>query len=348
MSQSAPTLWRRLRFTPARDWIRGRISGRLDIACFVERADLPANAQTLILDVVRRTRLWRREKIDVAVELIAHFQDGLDAERSTDDLVATFGNTKQTAKLIRRSKKRNRPMWWKTLRRCAQGVGVLVGLYVLAGIGLMLDHPTPTVDYLAKINAPALAVSVEDQAWPIYREAFIAYEFYDLDIDLLYVEHKKHNGRLVRFDDAEWPNVVTFLETHRGLLDAIRIGGTKAGLGLTVGHEGHWTGDDELALYGPDHEVWQSEPANYVEVLTNDLLTSVLLPELSSMRKMARLIDADTRLAAQQDDGQRIVVNIRAMIGLVRQSRENPTLIADLVAQSISILMVQSLSDVLP
>ena len=62
--------------------------------------------------VVRQTRLWRNEKVDVANDLVAHFQDGLAFGHSPDDLLRTFGDPQAAAQLIRRAKRRNRALFW--------------------------------------------------------------------------------------------------------------------------------------------------------------------------------------------------------------------------------------------
>ena len=68
---------RRLRYTPIRDLLRGRISGRLDLKAQIDAADLPTSAKQLVARVVRRAQLWPIERADVADELVAHFSDAL-------------------------------------------------------------------------------------------------------------------------------------------------------------------------------------------------------------------------------------------------------------------------------
>ena len=60
------SLWQQFRTTPWIDILRGRMSCRLDVAALVEASDLPAAARQRILDIVKRTRLWRIEKVNVA------------------------------------------------------------------------------------------------------------------------------------------------------------------------------------------------------------------------------------------------------------------------------------------
>ena len=89
----------------------------------ITTSGLSTEVQDVIRRVVTGTRLWRRERHALTIELIAHFGDGLDAGRSAEDLIKTFGDPKLAAKLMRRAKKRNRPLWWQIGRRSLQAAG---------------------------------------------------------------------------------------------------------------------------------------------------------------------------------------------------------------------------------
>jgi len=80
-----------------------------------ERAKIAAKR---VREVVRRTRLWRKEKFDVACELIDHFKEAMEHGVEVDDAVRDFGDTREAAKMIRRSKVRCRSWYWKGCRRC--------------------------------------------------------------------------------------------------------------------------------------------------------------------------------------------------------------------------------------
>ena len=100
----------RLCRTPMRDLVRGQVTGRLDREALLADANLPEPLPQLVRQVVRRTRLFRLEKVAVAEELIAHFLDGLEAGRCAGELATSFGDPVQTARLIGRGKRRNRPL----------------------------------------------------------------------------------------------------------------------------------------------------------------------------------------------------------------------------------------------
>ncbi|MFB3137996.1 MAG: hypothetical protein ACE10B_02085, partial [Phycisphaerales bacterium] len=163
-----PSLLRRLAHTPLRDIVRGRLSGRTDVKRLVAAAELPVPLASIVLEVARRSRLWRLERADVADELIAHFVDGLSAGSSPQALADAFGPARQAARLIRRAKRRNRPLLWKAWVRSVQAVGLLIGLlvviYIVAAIRLFTGTPVMAHDYLADVNAKARAVPQTQRA----------------------------------------------------------------------------------------------------------------------------------------------------------------------------------------
>ncbi|MFA9480025.1 hypothetical protein ACERK3_17240 [Phycisphaerales bacterium AB-hyl4] len=272
------TLWRRMRFTPVSDALRGQLTGRLDVDQLIAEAGLPAEPAQRVREVVYRTRLWRSEKIDVATELIAHFRDGLDDDVPVDELVAGFGDAKQAARLIRRAKKRNRPWPWHVARATSLAVCVLVGVYVVASILLLMGRPAVTVDYVARLNEPAIAVPEADRAWPIYREALLA-GMRDLDFDAMRVQLER-GQRGIRAGEPGWGEAVVFLEDHTDLLEQIRTAAAKPGLGLSIGHNWDFTGLDREALHGPIQGDPVS-PEGFYEQLAQGSLIGVTLPNAS-------------------------------------------------------------------
>ncbi|MEX0652563.1 MAG: hypothetical protein WD534_02335 [Phycisphaeraceae bacterium] len=345
------TLWRRVRFTPVSDALRGRLTGRLDVEQLIAEAKLPAGPAQAVRDVVRRTRLWRSEKTDVAHELIAHFRDGLDHDVPVDELVSSFGDAKQVARLIRRAKKRNRPWPWHVARAMSLAVCVLVGVYVVASLLLLMGRPAVTVDYVAQLNAQAVAVPEEDRAWPIYREVLLSGVLRD-GIEPIMVRRQGRRQSVIRAGEPGWDEAVAFLHERHEALDMIREAAMKPGLGLIVGHSWDYTGMDREALYGPDHQGPDrlSEGGtgdSYVKQLAEESTIHVLLPQLGYMRTMARLLTVDTEWAWEQDDHEHVMANLSAMFSLARHSRETPTLINSHVAMSIIAMAQEQMADLL-
>lgn len=308
-----PSLWRRLAHTPMRDIVRGRLSGRLDLKRQVAAADLPPPLESIVLQVARRSRLWRMEKADVADELIAHFADGLKAGESPEALAGAFGCTPQAAKLIRRAKRRNRPLVWKAWIRTVQGVGLLMGLvglliglmvviYIVAAIRLYTGKPVVAHDYLADVNAAARAVPEAQRAWPMYRTALVALGEIPKEINL---------G--ARPGDSDWDEVAEFVATHAEALELVRQAAARPGLGFITDYV---IDDADLVLW-PE----RASDSNDHKVKFG-LMGGVLMPHLAELRKLSRLLALDTFRAAARGDGGQAAANIEASLGIAEHARE--------------------------
>src|SRR5437868_4392605 len=133
-----PSIWHKLRYTPMRDLVRGRVTSRLDLRLRLRGADLPTPATDLIHRVVRRTRLWSIEKTEVAEELIAHFQDGIESGETPEDLITRFGDERTAAKLIARAKRRGRAPIWHVLNALRWLFIAMVLFYIISAIVFFL------------------------------------------------------------------------------------------------------------------------------------------------------------------------------------------------------------------
>ncbi|MBB6428890.1 hypothetical protein [Algisphaera agarilytica] len=345
-----PSFWRRLAHSPLRDILRGRINGRLDLDAKLEAAELPAEAEATVRDVVKRTRLWRLEKMEVADELIAHFKDGQQAEADPQAAVLDFGQPAVTAKLIRRSKQRNRSITAKAFVWTRRGIAVLVLFYALLAVRFFMGSPQVTVDYVAAMNADARAVPAEDQAWPIYREAWIAFGMAEHDLAPLFPDdHHPSSRSLLRPGDAGWNESRAFLAEHQPLLDALRQAGAKPGLGYEAGFNHKLDERDRLAFYGPNNQPERVDLSKLSpqERLAEESVINVLLPHLGLMRKSARLLASDLDAAVQQGDADRVLAKLEALLGMADQVTETPILINGLVGLSILYLTYEKIEDLL-
>jgi len=119
----------------------------------------PAIVQETIDCVIKKMRYRRKVRADVRAELEGHFEDAL-ADCTTleeqgdlaEKLIVEFGDTKVLGALIRRAKKRCRPVWVKGMIRLAQVMGVCVLYFVLCLSRLMIGSPTIKVDTIAQLN----------------------------------------------------------------------------------------------------------------------------------------------------------------------------------------------------
>ncbi len=145
--------------------------------------NLPACVCELIRLVLKKMRYRRKVRQNVQDELTVHFEDELkacttDQERRTKahQLIAEFGDPKLLAVLLRRAKKRCRPLWRTIVARTFQTVGVLVLCLVVYTIWFMSGKPTIRVDYLAQLNQMSRPPLLDqDNAWPNYQKAINLY-----------------------------------------------------------------------------------------------------------------------------------------------------------------------------
>ncbi|MHC5023854.1 MAG: hypothetical protein ACYTGG_08070, partial [Planctomycetota bacterium] len=323
------SLWTRLRYTPLRDVVRGRVTGRLDVRGLVARSTLPDPLQAHVLDVVRRTRLWRLEKMDVAAELIAHFADGLEAGRSPETLAAAFGDAACAAVLIRRAKKRSRPAGWRCAMYASRAGGLLLVLlivtYLFLAARLWLGRPNIAHDYLADINAPVRALAERERAWPIYREAMLALPA----APMISAEGPPRPG------DPDWPAIASYLEDNASILAQVRAASSRPGLGYEYGYG---TDEADEALFGPAASSFENMEAG---------LYGVLLPQLSKLRMLGGVLRDDALRAAADGDIDMALADITALLNLARQVHDGPFPIDQLVGIAIAKMAVRTSGDVL-
>ncbi|MHC4675342.1 MAG: permease prefix domain 1-containing protein, partial [Planctomycetota bacterium] len=188
---------------------------------------LPKTICNVIDRVVGGTRLWPSEKRDVRAELESHFREGLEElieegtvnEQAEAILCDRFGDPKQAAKLIRRGKKRGRPMIWKIFIRTT--CVLLLGMFATVSYAawLWFGEPTPSVDYLAKINEPTENIPIDDRAWPILRE--VISELKDVPQELENHKYGSKMDQLKPSDIEKWKHVVEWVEENRHLVDRL-------------------------------------------------------------------------------------------------------------------------------
>ncbi len=148
-----------------------------------ESEHLPLSVRDFLDALLKKMRYRRKVREDVRAELAAHFEDemrgcpsGEEKEKRARQLVTEFGDLKLLAKLLRRAKKRCRPLWRTVIARTFQVAGVLIVCFILYGVWFSLGKPTIRVDYVAllnQMNQPQ--VRDEDNAWPHYDKAIKLY-----------------------------------------------------------------------------------------------------------------------------------------------------------------------------
>ncbi len=329
---SSSSLWNRLRYSRLRDVVRGRLDARLDWRGAIAAAELPEQLAGVVTNVVRGTRLWRSEKVDVANDLIAHFQDGLDFGHTPAELLKTFGDPQDAARLIRRAKRRSRSILWHFWHYGWLGFAAFVCVYIVMGLWMSLSRPTIRTDYLAVINKAATTVPENERAWPLYRDAMLALGMQQASdgislISRILCNHSKPG-------EAGWIDKEKFLLEHADPLAKLREATRRPNLGfVTAMSTTDYTEEDRM-LFGIKLTPQEIASAKQ-QIAQNHWLVEVMLPEFIPLRDVAQLLADDARRAVVAGDGQAAYDNVVALLGISRHCQEKPFLVAMLVAESV-------------
>ena len=305
---------------------------------------LPADVQAVIRQVVSQTGLLRFEKAEIARELINHFLDGRDRDRSWESLIDDFGEIDVAVSLFRSSKLRSRPMSVKAFRGSFYAASAGLLGYLMLQLWFHSAVPTPSVDYGAMLNEAVTSAPIEQQAWPHYRELWTRYGISEggpESFKEIYVEDDGH--RLIRPSDEKWDKAVAKLESLEELLDGFRKFSSLPHLGtpLHVDRRDYSDADmhalfpglkrEDLTAGGSGLEGVSEE----VDELLQGATVGILLPHIQQFREAARLLHVDTRLAVAQGDQERALANIKSVHGLGKQAADAPLFVCGLVGYAV-------------
>ncbi|MFT3685903.1 MAG: hypothetical protein QM783_13445 [Phycisphaerales bacterium] len=316
---------------------RGPLKGRTpsEVVGAAQMRGLPMNLANAVLSVTGKTRLWNRERVDVARELCGHFFDGLEEGAMPSELLASFGDPRRAAKLITRAKKRNRPRAWRAMVRTAQVVGTLVTLMVVwygwNAARFYLGSPTIKFNMQAEMNAKSLAVPVAERGWPKYRDAY---------------REMRKSGHLVTAEQIEgWPKLkpgtpewtaaCAMQDKMKKETDLLREATHAARMAYVLRTD---IGDRTENFGAPDGETEQTGE--------NPIAIGVLLPQLAITRSHARVLGFEVRRAAAEGRGADVVENTERLLALAHHAAEDGSLISQLVELAVVYLTLDSVSDV--
>jgi len=207
----------------------------------------PACAEEYIKQVLKKMRYRRKVRRDVQVELAAHFEDELKdcktdekREQKAKQLITEFGDVKLLAVLLRRAKKRCRPLWRKALVRSFQALGIIVLYFLICSIPMLVGKPTISINYVDWLNGFARAGRDEaDNARPYYEKAF------ELYVEMPQWLSKSRAKWPTDFNDVQLSSLPTWLEDNQAAFEAVRQGSR------CVGYWCKYTSDEpELARGG--------------------------------------------------------------------------------------------------
>ncbi|HMO15161.1 MAG TPA: hypothetical protein PKD64_03920 [Pirellulaceae bacterium] len=311
---------------------------------------LPASIQELLLEVVSDTGLMADEKLEVAEELIAHFQDGLTRGCCAAALLEDFGEPQLVAKLIQKSKQRNRSMKNRLIR-------AVIWLSLLSVCGLLvavatfyMGKPQPATDFLSIINRPVAEAKDSDKAWSIYRDLWIKYGFGDggsFDFRDFYVQEEDSERLVQTSDGPAWQVATEKLASVTELLEGFRVGGLRPSFGVSLHSDITQYSEADFRALFPAHDYQQELAAKEAKLPSpmDDAIMSVLLPHVQIMRGAARLLTVDTRWAIEQGDLERATRNIEAMLGISRQVIEHKFIICALAGVAIQTMAMDLIDE---
>jgi len=186
----------------------------------------PACTEEYIKQVLKKMRYRRKVRQDVQVELAAHFEDELKdcktdekREQKAKQLITEFGDVKLLAVLLRRAKKRCRPLWRKALVRSLQVLGIIVLYFLICSSPMLVGKPTISINYVDWLNELVQAGKDEqDNARPYYEKAFKLY------VEMPQWLSKSRAKWPTDLNDVQLSSLPTWLEDNQAAFEAVRQG----------------------------------------------------------------------------------------------------------------------------
>lgn len=213
--------------------------------------------------------------------------------------------------------------------------GFIVLIYFVWVLIAINRSATISVDYVALLNEKAAAVPENQRAWPFYRDAGIALRKIPMPSEV-YIEEEIEEPNWP--DEEGWNHVKEWLLQHDKTLEYIHSASALNGMGYILDGK---VAEEDKELFPDQYASQQTLP------LHDGFLVSILLPQFSPMRHMAKLLAADAKDAAISGDALRCEEDLRTMLSLGTHVREHPLLINDLVSFSIYNLAFTTLQEVL-
>ena len=181
---------------------------------------LPKGTVEFITLVIKKMRYRKKIRAEVMDELVAHFEDELQSCKTDDEkkqkaqrLIDQFGDVKLLGILLRRAKKRCRPLWRIVVARTFQTVGVLILCFILYVVWFLTGKPTISVDYLEIWNEISKPEIIDgDNAWINYGKAM---ELYVEPNEVLQKIIRQDFMRYSDLDEPEQRQVVEWIEKNQ-------------------------------------------------------------------------------------------------------------------------------------
>lgn len=202
---------------------------------------LPSCAMDFIKSIVKKMRYRKQVCAEVQAELATDFEAELEECKLDDEriqvaqkLITEFGDIKFLATLLRRAKKRCRPLWQKCLIQTSKVIGIVVLYVIVRVIFLSTGTPHINIDYVDWLNKHVTTQEVETENAKID---------YDRAIELSTKAPPEIVGKIAAcrstggcdinnwihdFNDLETELLVKWLDDNQRSFGALRQGSQKA------------------------------------------------------------------------------------------------------------------------
>ena len=278
---------------------------------------LPISIADFLNLVIKKMRYRKDVRVEVLAELADHFEDELKDCKTEEErhqkarkLIEEFGDAETLGILLRRAKKRCRPLWRTIAARTFQAIGVLILFFFVYTIWFLTGKPTISVDYLEvlnQMNSPQ--IRNEDNAWPHYEKAI-----------LLFIEP---NDQLKEITNA----------SSRISLESLNENEQEKVREWTGRNEAAWQEFASASSKSYCYREYQYDPnATY----SDKWLINVLLPHLSDIRKLARVGIWRARIYTDANQPNQAFQDCLAIARCGSQWQGKGTLVEQLVGIAIS------------
>ena len=335
---------------------------------------LPDGAVEFIKRVLKKMRYRREVRQDVQAELTAHFEDELkdytadeQKQQKAQQLITGFGDVKLLAVLLRRAKKRCRPLWRTVVARTFQAVGVLILCFIVYLVWFFSGKPVITTNYVAELNKIVRPAADESlNAAPLYRKALDLNK--EMSDDFLLFFAKNHQAIVDeknRQQVKELAGKINELLPNKKLWNyqkerqyiqnevsrvLSRFLGKKYDE-LTVEQRNiarKWVQEHndalELIIEGSRRTYyWQTYKSN--DESPGEMM-GVLLPNLSGFRKLARALIWRSQLRAEQGRFEDAFDDAKSCYRFGQQIRGDKFFIEQLVGIAFEALSVRTIRDI--
>ncbi|MHC4544004.1 MAG: DUF1700 domain-containing protein [Planctomycetota bacterium] len=283
--------------------------------------NLPTSAAEFIRLVIKKMQYRKKIRRDVQAELEAHFEDELkdcktdeQREQKVQQLIGEFGDVKLLAILLRRAKKRCRPLWRKVLVRGFQAVGLVILYILICSAPLVVGRPNVSVNYADWLNERSRAGRAESEN---------AYSYYKKTVA---VSVKMPDG--LYWSKVKWPADFNDIEMQQLL---------------------QWINDNnkalELMIAGTKRPYyWAVHSAVGADFSQGAIIDDALMENLSGYRVIARALNWRSRYKAHEGNIESALDDCLSLVRFGRHQQGNGLLVEQLVGVAVEGLAHSSIS----